>query len=185
MPQSPGKSVFRLRIQLNGVNPVIWRRLLVPGTVRLAKLADMLLTAMGWSNSHLHAFRVGEKRYGMNYDEYPDGEIDEKSVTVLQVLRDEQHLTFDYDFGDSWEHKVDIEALTWCSSGVKYAVCLDGANACPPDDVGGTRGYGEFLSAIADPTHEEHKSYLEWVGEPFDPTEFDLGEVNAVLQRIR
>ena len=151
----------------------------------MAKLADMLLTAMGWSNSHLHAFRVGEKRYGMNYDEYPDGEIDEKSVTVLQVLRDERHFTFDYDFGDSWEHEVVIEALTCCSSGLKYAVCLDGANACPPDDVGGTWGYGEFLSAIADPTHEEHESYLEWVGGPFDPTEFDLGEVNAVLQRIR
>ncbi len=159
--------------------------MLVPGTVRLAKLADMLLTAMGWSNSHRHAFRVGEKRYGMNDDEYPDGEIDEKSVTVLQALRDERHFTFDYDFGDSWEHDVVIEASTWCASGLKYAVCLDGANAGPPDDVGATWGYAELLGAIADPTHEEHESYLEWVGEPFDPTQFDLGEVNAALQRIR
>ncbi len=185
MPQPPGQSVFRLRIQLNDVDPVIWRRLLVPGAVRMAKLADILLSAMGWSNSHLHAFRVGEKRYGMNFDEYPEGEIDEKTVTVLQALRDERRFVFDYDFGDSWEHDVVIEELTWSYFGLKYAVCLDGANACPPDDVGGVWGYGEFLSAIADPAHEEHESYLEWAGGPFDPTEFDLGEVNAVLQKIR
>jgi hypothetical protein len=151
----------------------------------MAKLGNILLAAMGWSNSHLHAFRVGEKRYGMNYDDYPDEEIDEKSVTVLQALRDVRLFTFDYDFGDSWEHEVVIEKLTWSLVGLKYAVCLDGANACPPDDVGGTSGYGEFLIAIADPAHEEHDSYLEWIGEPFDPTEFDLGYVNAVLQRIR
>ncbi len=151
----------------------------------MAKLADILLAAIGWSNSHLHTFTVGEKRYGMNYDEYPDGEIHEKSVTVLQALRDERHFTFEYDFGDSWEHEVVIEELAWSSSGLKYAVCLDGANACPPDDVGGTWGYGEFLTAIADPAHDEHESYLEWVGGHFDPTEFDLGDVNAVLQRIR
>jgi hypothetical protein len=93
MPQPPGQSVFRVRIQLNDVHPMIWRRLLVPGAVRMAKLADILLGAMGWSNSHLHAFRVGEKRYGMNFDEFPEGEIDEKTVTVLQALRDERRFT--------------------------------------------------------------------------------------------
>jgi len=185
VPQPPGQSVFRLRIQLNDVDPVIWRRLLVPGAVRMAKLADILLAAMGWSNSHLHAFMVGEKRYGMNFDEFPEGEIDEKTVTVLQALREERRFTFEYDFGDSWEHDIVIEELTWSNFGLKYAVCLDGANACPPDDVGGTWGYAEFLSAIADPTHDEHQSYLEWAGGSFDPTEFDLGEVNALLQKVR
>jgi hypothetical protein len=151
----------------------------------MAKLADILLTAMGWSNSHLHAFRVGEKRYGMVDDDFPEDEIDEKAVTVLQALREERRFTFDYDFGDSWEHEVTIEDLTWSYSGLKHAVCLEGANACPPDDVGGTGGYAEFLGAIADPKHEEHESHLEWIGYPFDPTEFHLGEVNAVLQRVR
>jgi len=121
----------------------------------------------------------------MNFDEFPEGEIDEKTVTVLQALREERRVTFEYDFGDSWEHDIVIEELTWSNFGLKYAVCLDGANACPPDDVGGTWGYAEFLSALADPTHDEHKSYLEWAGGSFDPTEFDLGEANAVLQKVR
>ncbi len=68
MPQPPGQSVFRLRIQLNDVDSVIWHRLLVPGSVQMAKLADILLAAMGWSNSHLHAFMAGDRRYGMNFD---------------------------------------------------------------------------------------------------------------------
>ena len=83
-PGPPGQSAFQLRLQLNDVHPVVWRRLIVPGSVRMSKLSEMLLAAMGWTNSHLHAFRVGDARYGMNFDEYPEGEIDEKQVTVLQ-----------------------------------------------------------------------------------------------------
>lgn len=183
--QAPGQSVFRLRIQLEDVDPVIWRRLLVPGAVRMSKLADVLLAAMGWNNSHLHAFRVGGRRYGMNFDEFPDGEIDEKTITVLQALRDERRFAFDYDFGDSWEHDVVVEDLTWSHFGLKYAVCLDGQNACPPDDVGGTDGYSAFLEAVADPRHEEHDELLEWAGGPFDPSAFDLANTNALLQKVR
>ena len=184
-PHPPGQSVFQLRIQLNGVNPVVWRRVLVPGAVRMAKLSDMLLAAMGWTNSHLHAFQVGELRYGMNVHEYREGEIDEKRVTVLQALRDERRFVYEYDFGDSWEHDVVVEDLTWTYFGLKFGVCVDGQNACPPEDVGGTPGYIEFLDAVGDPTHEEHDSYLEWVGGPFDPAAFDLPSANAALQRIR
>jgi hypothetical protein len=49
----------------------------------MSKLAEILLAAMGWSHSHLHAFTIGDQRYGMKYDDFPEGEIDEKSVTVL------------------------------------------------------------------------------------------------------
>ena len=176
-------------MQLADVNPVVWRRVLVPGAVRMAKLSEMLLAAMGWTNSHLHAFRVGEKRYGMCFDEYPEDEIDEKGVTVLQALREEQRFVYDYDydydFGDGWEHDVIVEELTWSYFGLKFAVCIDGQNACPPEDVGGPGGYSEFLDAIADPKHEEHESYLEWAGGSFDPAEFSVAATNAALQRVR
>lgn len=130
-PQPPGQSVFQLRMQLRDIHPVIWRRVLVPGSVRLNKLSLMLIAAMGWENSHLHAFRVGDKHYGMHFDEWPEDEIDEKTVTVLQALRDERKFTFDYDFGDGWEHDVVIESLTWSYYGLKFAVCVDGQNGLP------------------------------------------------------
>jgi hypothetical protein len=185
-PQPGTYSALRLRIQLNDVDPVVWRRLLVPGTVRLAKLGQMLLAAMGWNNSHLHAFRVGDTSYGMELDDdFPDDEIDEKSVTVLQALRELQPFTFDYDFGDGWEHDVIIEELIHSDTGLKFAVCLDGEQACPPDDVGGPGGYVAFLEAIADPDHEEHADFLEWIGGWFDPAEFDVANANALLQKLR
>jgi Plasmid pRiA4b ORF-3-like protein len=185
----PGpNTALRLRIQLNEVDPVVWRRLLVPGKVRLAKLGQMLLAAMGWNNSHLHAFRVGDTSYGMqddDDDDFPDDEIDEQSVTVLQALRELQTFTFDYDFGDGWEHEVVIEELIHSGTGLKFAVCLDGERACPPDDVGGPGGYVVFLEAIADDDHEEHHDFLEWVGGSFDPAEFDVANANALLQKLR
>ena len=172
-------------MQLADVNPVVWRRVLVPGAVRMAKLSEMLLATMGWTNSHLHAFRVGNKRYGMCLDDYPEEEIDEKDVTVLQALREEHRFIYDYDFGDGWEHEVVIEELTWSYLGLKFGVCIDGQNACPPEDVGGPGGYAAFLDAVSDTKHEEHESYLEWLGGSFDPTDFDLADINAALQRVR
>lgn len=102
----PGQPVFQLRIHPEEVVPAVWRRLLVPGTVRLAKLHDMLQAAMGWTNSHLHSFAIGDALYGMQLDDYPEEEIDEQEVTVLQALQDQRRFVYDYDFGDSWTHAV-------------------------------------------------------------------------------
>jgi Plasmid pRiA4b ORF-3-like protein len=121
----------------------------------------------------------------MCFDDYPDEEIDEKGVTVLQALREERRFVYDYDFGDGWEHDVIIEEITWPHLGLKFAVCIDGQNACPPEDVGGPGGYSEFLDAISDPTHEEHKSSLEWAGGSFDPVAFSVAGTNAALQGVR
>ena len=68
---------------------------------------------------------------------------------------------------------------------LKFAVCLDGANACPPEDCGGTGGYADLLEILANPAHEEHKKYRRWAGEDFNPEAFDLAAANAALQRLR
>ena len=69
--------------------------------------------------------------------------------------------------------------------GLKFAVCLDGANACPPEDCGGAPGYGELVRVLADPSHEDYEHLLGWVGGAFDSAAFDLGLVNARLQSVR
>lgn len=144
--------VFQLRIRLEGVDPVVWRRLLVPGGVRMAKLHDMVQATMGWTNSHRYSFTVGDQIDGMQCDEYPEEELDEKEHTVLVVLRGGvRRFVYDDDCGDSWEHEVVVEDCTWSPLTLKHSVCLDGQNACPPADVGGVRGYAQFLDASADP----------------------------------
>ena len=64
VPTPPGQGVFQLRITLDDVEPTVWRRLLVPASVRLAKLHDIFQAGMGWTNSHLHSFTIGGERYG-------------------------------------------------------------------------------------------------------------------------
>ncbi len=183
--QGAGHPAFRVSIELSDVQPTIWRQIVVSGTIRLAKLADILLVVMGWSNSHLHQFRIGDTLFGMHVEDWPEEEIDEKSLSVVQAIGGESGFWFDYDFGDGWEHRVEVQERSWTSHSLKFAVCMAGENACPPDDIGGPGGYEEFLDALNDPSHPEHLQYLEWIGGSFDPTFFDVTEANAALQRLR
>lgn len=178
-------NAFEMRISLLDYRPEIWRRVLVPGSVRLNKLHLIFQDVMGWTNSHLHAFRMADALYGMQFDDYPEDELDEKEFTLAGVVGPGGRFVYEYDFGDSWEHEVTVENLTFSPSSLKFGVCLDGQNACPPEDVGGVPGYEQFLEAVADPLHEEHDNYLVWVGYKFDPEAFDVAAANAALQRVR
>jgi len=181
---APGHSVFRLRITLDDVEPAVWRVLLVPGKVRLSKLHDVFQVAMGWTDSHLHHFSIANEIYGPQYDDYPEEELDERDVSVLQAIGDQCRFSYEYDFGDSWDHTIVVEDTVRVPVGLKHAVCLDGSNACPPEDCGGPGGYAHLRAVLVDPTHNEHDELLEWIGDSFDPTEFDLAAVNVDLQRL-
>jgi hypothetical protein len=185
LPTPRGQGVFRLRITLVDVEPAVWRSLLVPGAVRMSKLSDFFQEAMGWTNSHLHSFTIGDDRYGMLFDEAPDDEIDEKDVTVLGAIGEHRRFSYEYDFGDGWDHEVVVEDFVRTPLGLKYAVCTDGQNACPPEDCGGASGYAQLLEVLGDPEHDEHDELLSWVGGPFDSTFFDLAAVNVALQHLR
>lgn len=62
--------------------------------------------------------------------------------------------------------------------------CIAGKNACPPEDVGGSTAYFDFLTAIKDLVHEEHFGMLQWVGGSFDPNAFNITDVNERLSAI-
>jgi hypothetical protein len=186
VPRPVSQTALQLRAQLNRVDPVVWRRLLVPGAVHLGKLDLMVQAAMGWTNSHLHCFRIGKLSYGP-VDDLTDGVIDrdEKTLTVSEAFEVERRVVYEYDFGDSWEHDVVVEDRLTSRLALKFAVCLDGQNACPPEDCGGARGYRSMLESLADASDDEHDSYLTWLGGPFDAAAFSLAEANAALQRVR
>jgi Plasmid pRiA4b ORF-3-like protein len=151
----------------------------------LAKLHQMFQAAMGWTDSHLHGFTIGDQRYGMHFDDYPEGEIDEAEISVLKAVGGHRRFSYEYDFGDSWDHDVVVEEVTTTSRGLRFAVCIDGQNACPPEDCGGPGGYAELLETLADPGHPDHDRAVQWVGGSFDPTSFDLVSANVALQQLR
>ena len=90
-----------------------------------------------------------------------------------------------YDFGDDWHHVVLAEDQHISVKSPTSIRCIDGKNACPPEDVGGALRYAEFLTAIGDPNHEEHEAYREWSGGRFDPGFFDLDAANRTLSKIK
>ena len=69
----------------------------------------------------------------------------------------------------------------WGSSARSAATA---AGACPPEDVGGPWGYGDFLDAIGDPQHDRHDELLEWIGGSFDPAAFDAAETDGIFAAL-
>ncbi len=185
---STPKTVYQLKITIDNIRPPIWRRILVPADVILADLHEIIQRAMGWENYHLHMFTIAGQVYGDPEDDETGhiGTVNEKRYRLNQLgLREKAKCSYEYDFGDGWEHTILLEKILPADPSVRYPVCLTGKRACPLEDVGGAWGYEEFLEILADPKHEEHNHYVQWSGSDFDPEVFDLDEVNQSLQHFK
>ena len=185
-PAAAPAPIYQLKVTLLDTRPPVWRRIQVRGDIRLSRLHQVLQIAMGWTDSHLHQFIIDGQYYGEPDDEFGMPTVNEQRVLLNQVVHG-RNATFhyEYDFGDSWQHRILVEAVLDPTPRQRYPVCLDGKRGCPPEDVGGAGGYAEFLAAIKDPRHEEHETMLEWVGGHFDPAAFDVVAVNHQLARLR
>ena len=177
---------LQLRISLREVEPEIWRRVVVPAAVGLDQLHEVLQIAMGWTNSHLYQFEIGDDVYvDLDADDDPDeDDLDAAEYAVGEVAEVGDRFTYLYDFGDCWEHEVVVEATTTEDAGAGSAHCLDGRRAGPPEDCGGPSGYADLLLVLGDPDHEDHEELTAWLGQPFDPEALDLGAINAQLARL-
>ena len=178
--------LYQLKVELKGSQPAIWRRFQVKAETTLFKLHRVLQVVMGWHNYHLHEFRIGDLSFGEPGPELGLDFIDERKIKLTQMAPNGR-LTFQYiyDFGDGWQHKVTVEKGVENETGIRYPTCIDGARACPPEDVGGISGYASFLKAIQNRRHPEHRQYLVWIGGHFDSEAFDLEAVNRKLSRLR
>ncbi len=182
-------TIYQLKITLNDVKPPIWRRVQVPADETLEVVHAVIQIAMGWEDAHLHEFIVGQDHYGMPHPDYETGfgpsMQDEAEVTLETIATQvKSKFRYVYDFGDSWEHTIEVEKILAADPDMNYPVCIAGERACPPEDCGGPGGYADLLEALSDPKHTEHDDLLEWIGDEFDPEEFDLASVNDELADI-
>ena len=169
-------SIARLLVTLDNVKPPVRRRVEVPLAIRLDRLHLVLQAAMGWTNSHLYEIRARDVGWGIPDSDFGDGPLDAKKARLVDALEDvgTKTLKYLYDFGDGWEHTVKVERIADAVPGMAYPVLINAVGRCPPEDVGGSWGYAEFLDAVADPAHENHAEMKEWAGEPFDPKVVDV-----------
>ncbi|MEX2304096.1 MAG: plasmid pRiA4b ORF-3 family protein [Bryobacterales bacterium] len=177
-------NTYQLKITLQEIRPAVWRRVQVPGTLSLAGLHYVIQIAFGWTDSHLHEFCVGPRRYGFP-DEMDVETEDDSAVTLEEAVGPGiNHFRYVYDFGDDWLHDVKVEKVLASDLTRPAVSCLAGRRKCPPEDSGGPWGYTQLLEAIRDPGNPDHRELLGWVGGPFDPEYFDLDAVNRELVEL-
>ncbi len=175
--RSAGKTVVVLKVTLRDIKPPIWRRLIVPATMTLVDLHEAIQAAMGWAGGHLHDFDIAGRQYGN--PQILEDVADETGLTLNGVLRSGVvRFTYTYDLGDNWQHQVLVERTPPALDAGQYPACVAGKRHCPPEDCGGPWGYAELLDVLADPTHPEHADQRAWVGEDFDPEEFDVADAD-------
>jgi hypothetical protein len=181
----PDPLVVRAKIHIVGIQPPVTRTLELPMDLNLAQLHEVLQATFGWTDSHLHQFNVGGLTYGApEFDQ--DGGSDRQTFEASSVRLADFAIPYDapliivyeYDFGDSWTHLIEM-TTTSREAGVKYPRCIAGSRAGPPEDVGGTSGYADFLDAWSDPRHDMRR----WVGRKFNPERFDLDDNNKAIAR--
>lgn len=179
------KSVYQFNIALDETEPLIWRRILVPDSYTFWDLHVAIQDSMGWLDCHLHQFKIIKKDQ-LVFIGIPEGFIDENALDIIpgwdipisKYLTNEGiTLEYEYDFGDSWIHKLKLEKIVPEKEGIKYPICIAGEKACPPEDCGGVGGFYDLLDIISDPKHEEYEDMIYWLGEDYDPDYFDLNEV--------
>lgn len=196
IPDPPADpTLIRIRVDLDGSTPRIWRRLEVRGDLSMAEFHDVLQCAMGWTDSHLHRFWLGPTKRiwqgphlvnALDEDEFGDdpGVAAEEDVRVDQLLRaPKDRLFYTYDFGDGWHHTITVEQVRPATDDDPSAICLTGKNACPLEDCGGIPGHEEILELLTtSPDRSNWPEHLaSWVPPQWDPRAFDVEETNQLL----
>lgn len=191
MPEriAPLDPIYQLKITLLGVRPAVWRQVLIPAKFRLLKVHKIIQAAMGWKDYHLHQFVIGGLRYSYPYpgtDWGDSGDISTRNLRARDLWeRRGSVVEYIYDLGDDWHHSVVLEKILPAKPDGVYPVCLAGARACPPEDVGGVSGYREFRDVLRRPKHRDHADYVAWSGGSFNPDLFDLVRASRTVYRIR
>lgn len=180
--QGRNKTVFQFKITLREIKPVIWRRIQVPATYSFWDLHVAIQGAMGWTDSHLHEFKVvnpqNEKIHTMSI--LTDGEeefcddlfLDWEKRIDAYFSEENPRAFYRYDFGDCWDHDIVLEKILPRITGDKYPKIINGERACPPEDCGSTQGYKRFVAIMKNEKHPEHKKMLAWYGKRYDAADW-------------
>lgn len=176
IPKNP--KVYEFTITLKNTSPRVWRKILAHEFIELTELHMLIQMSMGWHNSHLYSFDINGKSYS---DAESAEEMDMTSTDGLllcEILGSTKKFSYTYDFGDDWVHDIEISKVLDHDQRINYPVCIDGENACPPEDCGGAHGFEELKKTLSGKESEQKDEMLTWVGGFYNPKTFDPNFVN-------
>lgn len=177
-----------IEVSLDHVEPRIWRRFLLREGATFLDLHHAIQDACGWENAHLFAFRRGDRSAvaGVPTDfdlGFGPPDPDAAKVGAAEYLRRHWTVAYEYDFGDSWEHTVELKAVPTLDERFTRRI-VDGARAFPPEDCGGLPGYEDVVVVAAggEAPYRDTDELREWLGD-WDPEHFDLAAVRRAFDR--
>jgi Plasmid pRiA4b ORF-3-like protein len=196
-------SLLGVRVTLVDSEPEIWRQLEIRSAMALAQVHRVLQAAFGWEDMHLHRFTALEPfvRLRPVNGEIPDDlqwlpkqeccdpdDRPEEDLSLEQLFALGSGVAFyEYDFGDSWLHRLELVSRRPADEDSPPARLIDGARRGPLEDSGGLPGYEEIMDVLSDQSHPAHAEYSAWVAditgsdEPFDPAFMDIAAINRAL----
>jgi hypothetical protein len=125
--------VYRLRVIINGVSPLIWRRLLVPSTATIAQLHTIVQTVFGWGGEHPHRFVIHGTAYGISHVGGPGFRDNARTVGLGELgLRAGERFSYEYNFTAGWQVDLRVEQIQPGEPGRVYPRCVGGRRAGPP-----------------------------------------------------
>ncbi len=172
--------VFKFHISLDDTQPIVWRRILVPGSFTLEALHSVIQLTMGWQMTHLYDFEIDGQRHS-EPDDFDELEAKPLGISLDAVLKNQKEFSYNYDFGDGWRHSIAVEEVAPRDEMFSYPICIAGENACPPEDCGGIPGFEELKKTIANPKHPEYREMMRWLGGYYTPFSFDANRINRDL----
>jgi hypothetical protein len=189
-----GFDQYQLKIEIEMEGYEIWRRILVPSTYSFRHLHKIIQTVFDWQNYHLHLFeanKVGAKEKQIVTDDDPEtlegfdpdiyDVLQERFVSLEDILPDHEDVSYLYDYGDSWQHKITLEKVIEGKDFGAYFIEGDGER--PPEDVGGTWGYQEYKRTMDNKDDPEYESMKIW-SESQKERIFSAKEINARLDNV-
>src|ERR1700749_2785197 len=139
------KEILQFRLSLVEVSPTVWRRIQVPADCTLTRFHRVIQATMGWQDYHLHEFTIRRQVYGDPEVDEEDRLLDDRDFRLKKLdLAIGERIEYAYDFGDNWQHVLELEDKLPASAGAVYPRCVGGERSAPPEDVGGVSGYEEF-----------------------------------------
>lgn len=187
---------YHVRIKLKDAPVPIWREVKIPSNITLELFAFVINDVMGWTNTHLHAFRTKTAEFKNTVCIKQDGELFGSFRTVMALdtnkypinflLREKKdRIKYEYDFGDSWEHEVWLKGIREYDHGESPCLkVVKGIGACPPEDCGGVWGYADLLEILKKKRKtKDEKEQLEWycIDGEYNPNDFNIAYAQDLL----
>ena len=132
-------TIYQLRFVLRGINPLIWRRVLVHDTTTLAQLHEIIQILFEWHDEHLYDFHIYGKDYGTSG-------ANTRGATLSQFqFRRGERFRYVYDYTAYWVCDIRLEATLPVDPKLVYPVCTGGKNASPSENFQDVQAYMEHI----------------------------------------